>query len=94
VAQVHRIAEVYQQGVRLPDPWDPALVADAGQCGELEDASSARVEAVQHHSRDVSTSTSRPGRHGSKPCSTSQRTASRHRNDDQARTTSRSTSVP
>ncbi len=45
----------------------------------------------QPHSRDLSTATSG---HGSKPCSTSQRTASRLRNDHHARITSRSTSVP
>lgn len=49
---------------------------------------------VQPHSRDLSTSTSHPGRHGSKPCSTSQRTALRLRNDHHARITSKSTPVP
>jgi Phage integrase, N-terminal SAM-like domain len=52
------------------------------------------VGLVQPHSRDLSTSTSQPGEDGSKPCSTSQRTASRLRNDHHARITSRSTSVP
>ncbi|NEW76802.1 transposase [Streptomyces rapamycinicus] len=46
------------------------------------------------HIRDLSTSTSQPGANGSKPCSTSQRTPSRLRNDHHARITSRSTSVP
>ena len=52
------------------------------------------VGLVQPHIRDLSTSTSQPGEDGSKPCSTSQRTASRLRNDHHARITSRSTSVP
>ncbi|GAA1388222.1 hypothetical protein GCM10009639_14430 [Kitasatospora putterlickiae] len=46
------------------------------------------------HIRERSTSTSQPGAKGSKPCSTSQRTASRLRNDHHARITSRSTPVP
>ncbi|CAL9420864.1 hypothetical protein SUDANB67_03040 [Nocardiopsis dassonvillei] len=49
---------------------------------------------AQPHSRDLSTSTSQPGAKGSKPCSTSQRTPSRLRNEHHARITSRSTSVP
>ena len=52
------------------------------------------VGLVQPHSRDLSTSTSQPGEDGSKPCSTSQRTARRLRNDHYARITSSSTSVP
>src|SRR6266496_4182880 len=47
----------------------------------------AAVGLVQPHSRDLSTSTSQPGEDGSKPCSTSQRTASRLRNDHHARIT-------
>ena len=43
---------------------------------------------------DLSTSTSQPGKNGSKPCSTSQRIASRLRDDHHPRITSRSTSVP
>ena len=43
---------------------------------------------------DLSTSTSQPGEDGSKPCSTSQRTAVRQRSDHHARITSRSTSRP
>jgi hypothetical protein len=49
------------------------------------------VGLVQPHSRDLSTAISG---HGSKPCSTSQRTARRLRSDHHARITSRSTSVP
>lgn len=49
---------------------------------------------AQSHIWDLSTSTSQPGEEGSKPCSTSQRTARRLRNDHHARITSRSTSVP
>jgi hypothetical protein len=52
------------------------------------------VGLVQPQSRDLSTSTSQPGEDGSKPCSTSQRTARRLRSDHHARITSRSTSVP
>ena len=52
------------------------------------------VGLVQPHSRDLSTSNSQPGEDGSKPCSISQRAASRLRNDHHARITSRSTSVP
>ncbi len=48
----------------------------------------------QPHIRDRSTSTSQPGRNGSKPCSMSQRIASRLRRDHQPRITSRSTSPP
>jgi hypothetical protein len=46
---------------------------------------------VESHSRDLSTLTSQPGKDGSKPSSTSKRTASRLRNDHYARITSRST---
>src|SRR5437870_1137030 len=49
------------------------------------------VGLVQPHSRDLSTSNSQPGEDGSKPCSISQRAASRLRNDHHARITSRST---
>ncbi len=52
------------------------------------------VGPAQSHIRDRSTSTSQPGAKGSKPCSLSQRTASRLRNDHHAWITSRSTSVP
>ena len=48
----------------------------------------------ERHIRDLSTSNSAPGEDGSKPCSISQRAASRLRQDHQARITSRSTSVP
>src|SRR4051812_19236715 len=53
-----------------------------------------QLRAVQPHIRDLSTSNSQPGEDGSKPCSTSQRKASRLRSDHQARITSRSASVP
>ena len=46
------------------------------------------------HIRDLSTSNSQPGMDGSKPCSTSQRAATRLRHDHHPRITSRSTSVP
>jgi hypothetical protein len=49
---------------------------------------------VRPHIPALSTSTSQPGENGSKPCSTSQWTPSRLRNDHHARITSRSTSVP
>ena len=49
---------------------------------------------VQPQNWDLSTSTSQPGEDGSKPCSTSQRTAVRQRSDHHARITSRSTSLP
>jgi hypothetical protein len=52
------------------------------------------LRLVQPHIRDLSTSNSQPGEDGSKPCSTSQRTTRRLRNDHHARITSRSTSVP
>jgi hypothetical protein len=87
-------------------PDEPGLVFFPGQ-GLLEVSGHAAgpparcgrtalvaVGLVQPHSRDLSTSTSQPGEDGSKPCSTSQRTASRLRNDHHARITSRSTSVP
>ena len=54
----------------------------------------SQMLSARPHIRDLSTSTSQPGEDGSKPCSTSQRTASRLRNDHHARITSRSTSVP
>ena len=59
-----------------------------------EGAVTADQGFVQPHIRALSTSTSQPGEDGSKPCSTSQRIASRLRNDHHARITSRSTSVP
>ena len=49
---------------------------------------------VQPHIMDLSTSNSAPGEDGSKPCSISQRAATRLRHDHHARITSRSTSVP
>ena len=49
---------------------------------------------VQRHIVDLSTSNSAPGEEGSKPCSISQRAATRLRHDHHARITSRSTSVP
>src|SRR5438552_18454701 len=52
------------------------------------------VGPAQPHIRDLSTSTSQPGANGSKPCSISQRTASRLRNDHHAWITSRSMPVP
>lgn len=52
------------------------------------------VGPAQPHIRALSTSTSQPGAKGSKPCSTSQRTISRLRNDHHAWITSRSMSVP
>jgi hypothetical protein len=48
----------------------------------------------QSHIMDLSTSNSAPGEDGSKPCSISQRAATRLRHDHHARITSRSTSVP
>lgn len=54
---------------------------------------SSRARAAPHI-RDLSTSISQPGADGSKPCSISQRTASRLRNDHHAWITSRSMSVP
>ena len=52
------------------------------------------VGLVRPHIRDLSTSNSQPGEDGSKPCSASQRDATRLRHDHHARITSRSTSVP
>ena len=49
--------------------------------------------AAQHRPRHA-LAYSAPGEDGSKPCSISQRAASRLRNDHHARITSRSTSVP
>src|SRR5579859_6401627 len=37
VAQVRRVAAVDQEHAGLPDPGDPSLRADGGQCRELED---------------------------------------------------------
>jgi hypothetical protein len=48
----------------------------------------------ERHIRDLSTSNSAPGEDGSKPCSISQRAATRLRHDHHPRITSRSTSVP
>jgi hypothetical protein len=48
---------------------------------------------VQPHIMDLSTSNSAPGEDGSKPCSISQRAATRLRHDHHARITSRSTWV-
>jgi mycothiol synthase len=49
---------------------------------------------AQPHIWALSTSTSQPGCHGSKPCSISQRTPCRLRSDHHARITSRSAPVP
>jgi hypothetical protein len=54
----------------------------------------AILRLVQPHIMDLSTSNSAPGEDGSKPCSISQRAATRLRHDHHARITSRSTSVP
>ena len=54
----------------------------------------AILRLVQPHIPDLSTSNSAPGEDGSKPCSISQRAATRLRHDHHARITSRSTSVP
>ena len=54
----------------------------------------AILRLVQRHIMDLSTSNSAPGEDGSKPCSISQRAATRLRHDHHARITSRSTSVP
>jgi hypothetical protein len=69
---------------------------DAVQEDPLDAGRSAflTVGLAQPHIRDLNTSTSRPGQDGSKPCSTSERIASRLRNDYHARITSRPTSVP
>ena len=66
----------------------PPIVAQPGSPGLT------RLGPWQPHIRDLSTSTSQPGEDGSKPCSTSQRIATRLRSDHHARITSRSTSVP
>lgn len=62
-------------------------------CSTRQNALTA-VVPTQPHIRDLSTSTSQPGANASKPCSISQRTTSRLRNDHHARITSRSTAVP
>ena len=54
----------------------------------------AILRLVQPHIMDLSTSNSAPGEDGSKPCSISQRAATRLRHDHHARIMSRSTSVP
>jgi len=52
------------------------------------------VGLVPPHGADLSRATSGISSGGPKPCSTSQRTLSRHRNDHHARMRSRSTLVP
>lgn len=80
-------------GVWLPEPLPDRT--DRGRAPGAGRATRAHGDApAQPHSTDLSTSTSQPGAVGSKPCSTSQRTPSRLRNDHHARITSRSTSVP
>lgn len=68
--------------------------APQGMACSMRQNAFVAVGPAQPHIRDLSTSTSQPGANGSKPCSISQRTASRLRNDHHARITSRSMSVP
>jgi hypothetical protein len=77
--------------------YDGSAVAAIGGDGMSSRAPVSPLVAVglgQPHIRDLSTSSSQPGEDGSKPCSTSQRNASRLRSDHHARITSRSTSLP
>jgi hypothetical protein len=45
VTQERRVAAVDQEHVGLPDPGDPSLRADGGQCGELKDAERRPAQA-------------------------------------------------
>ena len=47
VAQVRRVAAVDEEHVGLPNPGDPSLRADGGQCGELEDTERRPAQAGQ-----------------------------------------------
>ena len=66
--------------------------SQAGGSGKARTVESRRCMQTQNW--DLSTSTSQPGKKGSKPCSISHRIADRLRHDHHARTTSRSTSAP
>jgi hypothetical protein len=45
VAQVRRVAAVDQEHVGVPDPGDPSLRADRGQCGQFEDTERRPAQA-------------------------------------------------
>src|SRR4051812_2186305 len=47
MAQIGRVAAVDQEHVGLPDPGGPALCADGGQRGELQDAERRPAQAGQ-----------------------------------------------
>lgn len=98
---IHRAFGAPRLRRHLPatNPYRTSLGVKAGDALEemacsMRQNARASVGPAQPHSRDLSTSTSQPGANGSKPCSISQRTPSRLRNDHHARITSRSTSMP
>ncbi len=80
-----------------PEPGDHLLRVESGHGGQRRGCSltpSHLVAWSRGHAWDLSTSNSQPGEDGSKPCSISQRAATRLRHDHHARTTSRSMSEP
>ncbi len=83
---------------RAPDEHDDIAWVGISELGGLplvhRDLAALVRSLPDPHIRDLSTSNSQPGKDGSKPCSTSQRTATRLRHDHHPRITSRSTSVP
>ncbi len=91
--RVRRAVLLAPARARLDRRGDRGYLA-VGRLRSNNEALAAPEDAAQPHIRDLSTSTSQPGEDGSKPCSTSQRIASRLRSDHHPRITSRSTSVP
>jgi Uma2 family endonuclease len=98
---VDKLAEYAYEGIPLyllafplprQDPFRRASSLTGLRNGS--DLLKVRCPYLAPHSWDLSTSNSQPGEDGSKPCSISQRAASRLRSDHPARITSRSTSVP
>ena len=80
-------------GPPMTRPWCGPTAQTGGRpsCG-LHRTMPPEGETVQPHTWERSTSNSQPGEDGSKPCSISQRAATRLRSDHQPRITSRSTS--
>jgi len=75
--------------------WDLRSIAVVQHAGSRRaNVALGAVGLVPLHGADLSMATSGISSGGPKPCSTSQRTLSRHRNDHHARMRSRSTLVP
>ncbi len=87
-ARAHR-----PQVSQVPDQLRQVLVAVQARGAEVPDPDGRSATDHVPRIRARSTSTSQPGADGSKPCSTSQRTAVRLRKDHHARMTSMSTSA-